>query len=451
MSKDIAYVPGPISLIFGSESPIHSHDVSHHFPSRKRSLSCAATPQQYVCHLSLLGCTFVNIKDVFHLLGKKMRRENSLQELAVCHTTPKLGNDELIQLARGLSKNSKLRVLDLSGACFDARGLASLKSYLDRNSSLEVLSLGENVNIGDEGVDIVLASLRRGNQELRVLNIEKCGIMNFGARALDLMRGILSSSLCILELSHNPIGDVGVQKLAECMVSDSCRLESLGLKNISVGDLGLLRLADALATNRTLNTLNLQNNILVTDVGASHLLKSICNFDSISSVVGSNHVLKSIELRGCNVNSSTLYTICAMSTQTVRFKVSKYFENFGCVSALGSVNSFLLPDILSFVGKRNGLDVLFRTVKSIPFLYNNSPKTESNANDSSTSFTLDDSHKAPRRLKQYQYFFNSVPLIRFTILTRNSKDRCKHERRVKKSNTNYLDKAIFSNLNCVLI
>lgn len=443
MSDPISYTLGPISLIFGSESPIQSNVVSRHFPSRKRSTSSqTAAKRQYIHHLSLLGCHLCNIKGVFELLGKKVRREVHLKELAICHLTPKLGNEEMVHLAHGLSKNSNLLVLDLTGSSFDARGLYELKPFFEENRSLEVLSLSENANFGDAGMQALLSFLKSG-KSLRVLNLESSGLHNFGTAAPSLMR-FIGSSLHTLELSHNNIGDTGVEILAKCIKAHTT-LEHLGLKNASVGDYGIISLADTLATNKTMHTLNLQNNASITDVGASHILKSVYNAESISTVVKSNHTLKRIELRGCiNISQNMQYSIYLMlSKRTVQFKVSKYFESFGCVSALGSLDSLLLPDILSFVGKMNGLDVLFRTIRNIPLLYNTLPKAEPVKNDSSTSFKLDEGKETSSRMKQFHFFFDMAPkgskrswslLVKYT----DGRNRCKHESRVGKSTNNYV-------------
>lgn len=440
----VAYFPGPISLIFGSESPISSNDIAPLFPNHNQSmLSCAVTTRQYIRNLSLLGCKFVNTKEVFRLLGKTMRREKHIKELSVCGTIPKLGNEELRHLAHGLSKNSNLAVLDLTGGDFDAGGLAALKPFFQKNRSLEVLSLGENENIRDGGIRVILSSLML--HKLRVLNLESCGISRFEDTSLLQHVG---PSLRVLELSHNEIHDTGVENLAEYIRSDSCQLEYLGLKNATVGDCGLLGLADALTTNRTLHTLNLQNNVNITDIGASCLLKTIYNTEnSIGSVVSSNHILKDIDLKGCvKISQGILYNICAMSNQAVQFKVSKYFEKFGCVSALGALDSLLLPNILSFVGKKNTLDVLFHTVKSIPLLYNQ-VNVESSKKDESIPFRLE-CKSTTRRLRRYDFFFCLIPKVRLTIRSMDGRSRCKHETCCKRRTNNYLDKASYESIDC---
>ena len=372
-----------------------------------------------------------------------MRRETRLKELVICSTTPRLGNDEIKYIARGLRKNSNLMVLDLTGANFDANGLQELRSFFEKNRSLEVLSLGENTNVGDDGLQVVLSSLRHDARSLRALNLESCGLNNFASAVPDLMQSV-GSSLRILELSNNRIGDSGLEQLAKCVMVPACKLEHLGLKNTSVGDYGLLKLAAALMTNTSLQTLNLQNNAAITDAGASHLLTSIYNTDSISSIARSNHILKVIDLKGCiNISNSILYKIYDMANQTVQYKVSKYFESFGCISALGLMDSLLMSNLLSFVGKKNGLDVLFRTVKSIPLLYNNIPKVDpTKVNDSSTSFTLNESKTNSRRIKQCHHTFSTIPKVMFAVRCTDGRNRSKKESCTRKSKRNYLAKAL---------
>jgi hypothetical protein len=375
-----------------------------------------------------------------------VRREVHLQELAICNLTPKLGNEEMVHLAHGLDKNSKLLVLDLTGSSFDARGVYELKTFFEKNHSLEVLSLSENVNFGDAGIQALLSTLKSG-KNLRVLNLESSGLQNFGAAAPSLIRSF-GSSLRTLELSHNNIGDAGVEILARCIQGHtSCTLEHLGLKNISVGDHGIIRLSVMLTTNKSLQTLNLQDNAIITDVGASHLLKSVYNTESISTVVKSNHSLRSIKLKGCvNISKSMLHSIDLMlGNHKLQFKVSKYFSSFGCVSALGPLDSVLLPDILSFVGKKNGLDVLFRTIKSIPLLYN-LRKAEPVNKDSSTFFKLDQVELTSSRLKRYHSLFKVQYCVKVRNMVRwaDGRNRCKHEGRVGKSINKYVAHALSS-------
>ncbi|KAL3794137.1 hypothetical protein HJC23_012844 [Cyclotella cryptica] len=445
-TSHVRYFPGPISLIFGSESPLHSQDLSRHFPRRrKRNLSCTSAPEQHVHHVSLLGCQFHDIKDSFTLLGKKLKRESRLKELAICDTTPRIGNLEMMHIAYGLSSNTKLRLLDLTGAGFDDVGLSRLKSFFEKNYSLEVLTLADNAKIGDKGLQVVLSALQNRSSNLRVLNLEAVGTGIMGASLMSSLIGSIGSSLRILELSRNALGDTGVEKLSECIKLDSCRLECLGLNSVGLGDRGLLKLADSLERNRSLHSLNLQRNVDITDVGASQLLKTVYNTDSLSSIVSSNHVLKNIDMRGCvNISESTFYMIDLFSSQTVRFKVSKYFENFGCFSALGSLDYSLLPNILAFVGQKNGLDGLFRTVRSIPLLYTNPSEEESSKMKEESAFFLEQSKPVSRRRKLYCFFSGAVPQIRGIIRCMDSRNRNKHECQCRIRINSYLDSALSS-------
>lgn len=372
-----------------------------------------------------------------------MKRENHLRELAVCGATPKMGNREMAYLAHGLSGNSNLRLLDLTGASFNAPGLARLKPFFEKNPSLKVLSLGENANIGDDGLQVILSALRCSKGELRVLNMEGCGIGNLGAAAISSYMGSGGSHLRVLELSHNSsMGDAGVEKLAERIKVDSCKIETLGLKHVGMGDRGLLHLAESLDTNRTLQTLNLQGNCSITDVSASRLLKSVYNTDSLSALVESNHTLKNIDLRGCSISKGLLYMVDLVSSQSVRFKVSKYFESFGCVSALGSLDHLLLPNVLAFVGEKNGLDVLFRTVRTIPSLFTRSSAEESTKKvDTSHPFTLQQTVSS-RKQRLHDLIMNTVPKLRCMIRCMDGRNRSKHEFCVTNTINNYFSSVL---------
>lgn len=408
----------PITLLYGSESSIHTYRIDNDLSCLKKH-----TRRSTIHNVSFLGCRFHDITSTFRLLDNKLRpRQRKLQELTISRCVPRAGNSELICLASLLNCNSMLRVLDLTGASFDAKAIHEIRTFFKMNSSLEVLALGENEYIGDDGVDAITVTLQEGQGKLQVLNMEACGLGHFGSLSIsNYMSSVSASSLRVLELSHNNLADAGVEKLVESIKINQFSLEYIGLNDVGLSDVGTLKLADMLSTNKSLHTLSLQNNGSITDIGASSLLKSIYNTSSISTVIESNHTLMDLNLKGCHqISSDILQFTSLLSKQSdelqttnsiVRFKVSNYFKNVGCATALGALDSFdLMPNILAFVSRENGLDGLFRTIMSLPTLYSVSSTVEKDPmlrEEDFNSFIIE-CKPASRRKRRYRDVFREL-------------------------------------------
>ncbi|KAL7490940.1 hypothetical protein ACHAWT_001127 [Skeletonema menzelii] len=423
--------PGPVDLIYGAENPLRTELVARHLSSVRRR-------RKRIQHLSLLGSELVDPEGIFRLLGKKLKKFN-VKELAI-NQIP-MSNQELISLAPFLNGTKTLKTLDLSGAAFDAKALQEIRCFFMKNTSLEVLNLGDNQCVGDEGAAVVSA-LQEGRAALRTLSMKGCGLGNSGVASISKVLG-KCPSLRILELSNNSIGDAGVELLAETIKSQSCQLEFLGLNSVEVGDRGVLVLADAVKNNRSLTSLSLQNNRGITSFGAAHLLKSTFNTQSLQSILAGNHVLTNVDIRGCSRIGESLLKLAeellsteGMAThQVIRFKVSKYTEKKGNGIALEGFDPKLLPHILSFVGQTNGLSYLFQSIRSMPPLhsqYELSPKAE--------EVKLDDflaSLKAAKRAKKvYERYVSSFPKQRSIMRYQGGRRPNKHEAPMKSLSCN---------------
>ncbi len=424
--------PGPVDLIYGAENPLRTEVVARHLSSVRRR-------RKRIHHLSLLGSELVDPKGVFRLFGKKLKKFN-VKELAI-NQIPSMGNEELISLAPFLNATKTLKILDLSGARFDAKALQEIRCFFKKNPSLEVLVLGGNECIGDKGAAVV-SELQEGRGTLRTLSMRSCGLGSSGVASISKFLGSCPS-LRVLELSNNIIGDAGVEILAESIKSQECQLEFLGLNSVEVGDRGVLVLADAVKTNRSLNSLSLQNNRGVTSFGAAHLFKSVYNTQSLQSVLAGNHVLTNVNIRGCSRVGESLLKLAEelLSTQSlathqvIRFKVSKYTEKKGNGIVLEGFDPKLLPHILSFVGKSNGLSYLFQSIRSMPPLHSQyalCPK----AKDVKFNDFLESLKVAKRTKKFYDRFASPFPKQRSIMRNQGGRFANKHESTMKSLSCN---------------
>ena len=418
--------PGPVDLIYGAENPLRTELVARHLSSVRRR-------RKRIKHLSLLGSELVDPEGLFQLLGKKLKKFN-VKELAI-NQIASLGNEELISLAPFLNGTKTLKILDLSGANFDAKALQEIRCFFIKNPSLEVLNLGDNECVGDEGAAVVSA-LQEGRGALRTLSMQNCGLSSGVASISKLLCNC--PSLRTLELSNNSIGDAGVELLAETIKNQSCQLEFLGLDSVEVSDRGVLVLADALKSNRFLTSLSLQNNRGITSFGAAYLLKSTFNTQSLQSILASNHVLTNVDIRGCSRIGESLLKLAEellstqemASHQVIRFKVSKYTQKTGNGIVLEGFDPKLLPYILSFVGQTNGLSYLFQSIRSMPPLHSQY-ELSSKAEDVKFEDFLESLKASKRTKKVYDRFVSSFPKQRSMMRYQGGRRPNKHETSMK--------------------
>eukprot|EP00984_Skeletonema_dohrnii_P019941 scaffold9636_cov76-Skeletonema_dohrnii-CCMP3373.AAC.2 len=139
--------------------------------------------QSRKCRLKNLQLDSINIcEEGGKLLGDALSVNTSLVTLLlrcggndVC-----IGDDGLKALAAGLSRNSHLKILDLSGnTAITATGLHSLNSYFQSPScALETLTL-YRIDIGDEGA-YALADTLGQNKSVKSLRFDERGITSKG-------------------------------------------------------------------------------------------------------------------------------------------------------------------------------------------------------------------------------------------------------------------------------
>mmetsp|Transcript_8889 Transcript_8889/g.26637 ORF Transcript_8889/g.26637 Transcript_8889/m.26637 type:complete len:327 (-) Transcript_8889:48-1028(-) len=215
---------------------------------------------------------------------------------------------DMLDLADRLRHDAlSVEKLNLYACSVTASGVAEISDALRTNSSLLVINLGGNAQLGDDGAAVLAAALRE-NTTLRELHLFDCCISSFGATSLaDAL--LCNSSIRKINLNNNLVGDSGAEALAQALIENtSCSLKSLklrfnvvgargavalvgvlkhplrffclddldlGYNKISIGDANIL--ADALELNCTVTSFDLRGNGLVWDEQAvrAKILKSI--------------------------------------------------------------------------------------------------------------------------------------------------------------------------------
>lgn len=156
-------------------------------------------------------------------------------------------------LAGVLKVNETLTSLDLEGNSIMPQGATLLAEALEVNKALTSLNLGNN-SLGADSMILVGPSIPgRKSQFYSSLNDVK-GFAVALAKALQENRTLAS-----LNLENNYIKDESIEVLAEALAVNGT-LTSLNLERNEIGNVGAIALADALKVNRVLMSLNLEGN-----------------------------------------------------------------------------------------------------------------------------------------------------------------------------------------------
>ena len=208
-------------------------------------------------------------------LCELLKSSHSLQYLLVGKNN--LSSESVTSIITGLSHNRSLTELDISNSHFKMESMTNLASMLKdkskctltslmlknchisgpsaaallKNTTLRMLDLDHNP-IGDVST---LATKLVENETLTQLWLKDCHISSEGA--VELVAALCkNSTLKDLDLDHNPIGVEGASSMSD-MLQHNTSLEHLSLCDNSVGEKGVHKLINSLKHNHTLRNLRL--------------------------------------------------------------------------------------------------------------------------------------------------------------------------------------------------
>ncbi|CAF1208538.1 unnamed protein product [Adineta steineri] len=169
-----------------------------------------------------------------------------------------LMDDDIKTIVEEGIKNNQCTWLTLQNSYITSNGLFILADGLKMNKSLEALYLSRNL-VDDIGVKLLTDIALCKYTSLTMLALDHNQIGNEGAQYLANMLKT-NETLTDLWLSYNKIGDQGVQYFADVLASKNRTLMQLYLNgNKSITGLNTDSLVYALKLNATLNTLWLQD------------------------------------------------------------------------------------------------------------------------------------------------------------------------------------------------
>eukprot|EP00949_MAST-11_sp_MAST-11-sp1_P000815 g815.t1 len=217
-------------------------------------------------------------RDGTEALCKSLRRNFRLNELFLFGNF--ISDDGATSLATMLSENRCLRRLDIGSCRIREVGALQIAKGILSNTVLQDLSIGNN-HIGLKGKVALARSLTR------------CSISRLDISSTDTtfqaISPIITSSknIIAMNLSENPIGDLGATHLASALKSSLQSLCHLSVRNCEITDLGARALSQSLVENSTLQHL---------DISANHLLTR-SSVDSFATSLSSNRVIEEVDMQ----------------------------------------------------------------------------------------------------------------------------------------------------------
>lgn len=198
------------------------------------------------------------------LLIKYLTKHNtSLMELRLSknllYSEPQTAIHALAELLR---YKPSLSILDIGGNQLTGPSAKILATAMVSHQALRQVYLGQN-DIGDEGAIALAEVLGSGNSKIGYMDVSYNNIGRnvgqSGAKALAVALAV-NSSLKVLNLTGNAVGDEGAMVLAQTLGASDTPLEELYLGDNAIGVEGVMEILAALKHNRTLRILDLSKN-----------------------------------------------------------------------------------------------------------------------------------------------------------------------------------------------
>ena len=219
-------------------------------------------------------------------------RESHLEGLSLNDT--ELGDVGVKLLCESLRNSSQLKSLWLHGNGITAIGATDIGSIFEDGNALALLSLRRN-QIGSEGVIQLAKSIKSQPNSLEGLSLCCNGIERLD-ELFDALKDL--SAFNSIDLSQNPLGDLGAASIAK-MLKGNSSLRNLLLENCKIGDKGAEDIGQALAGNESLCQLFMDQNPFSED-GVS----------ALGLGLASNNSLKVMSMRhaSCLNNDAHMFT-----------------------------------------------------------------------------------------------------------------------------------------------
>ncbi|XP_041960848.1 NACHT, LRR and PYD domains-containing protein 12-like isoform X24 [Alosa sapidissima] len=246
-----------------------------------------SSPRCKLHTLRLAECTLS--EKSCRIVATVLQSPNSLIELDLSHND--LGDSGVQLLFKGLSSHCKLQTLRFAGCKLSEKSCGIVATVLKSPNSLIELDLSHN-DLGDSGVQLLSKGLSSPHCKLHTLRLAECKLLE---KYCGIVATVLQSpnSMIELDLSHNYLGDSGVQLLSKGLSSPHCKLQTL---RVMLAD---CKLTDKLCKIVT-SVLQSPNSLLLLDLSGNDLGDSGTQLLS-EGLSSSNCILQTLRLADCKL------------------------------------------------------------------------------------------------------------------------------------------------------
>ena len=282
-----------------------------------KALSTAMTKHKTLSFVDLKECGLNKSEDILPLLLKGCKKLNGLNL-----SFNKFEAKSLVLIAKFLSTHKAITVLHLGGSKFDNESVTAFNSAVEKNKTLEELSLASTE-----------ITLSKSIQRSLVLNDKLLHIDLSGNKLLlDAQKRIIkhvkrNPPLSILTLDGCGLSNKCAERLCNALKRNT-NLTHLDIENNQFNDKSVPFFVDALRNNSTLLTLQMRCNNLKVRTGRKELIKgALCDPTSLQTIAESNHTCLVMLNSGNTGNNVTrengFWNINALENegQKIRYKV----------------------------------------------------------------------------------------------------------------------------------
>mmetsp|Transcript_27812 Transcript_27812/g.40776 ORF Transcript_27812/g.40776 Transcript_27812/m.40776 type:complete len:439 (+) Transcript_27812:103-1419(+) len=273
---------------------------------------------------------------------------------------------------QGLTRSNTLKRINLINNGIGVSGIQSMIPFLSNSNLVSLCVEGFLNDIKPEGFSLLFQALH--NRPIERLHCNACSL-----DSIKIDSNIIPRYLKVLSLAGSYIDAEGCREVAKLLQKKDPTLISLHLNGNKIDDEGVSVLVSALQNNTSLKKLDLSQNNDITSKGGGLLLKLVNDISSIKATMQSNHTLQTIVLPELDVDYR-IYIYDAL-----RFNVDYYPRRPGPLKVKGAqlhseqravmcrlqgveqsnaalykhVDPFILPEVLSLVGRIHGRGELF--------------------------------------------------------------------------------------------
>ncbi|XP_041960832.1 protein NLRC5-like isoform X8 [Alosa sapidissima] len=269
--SDEGYVCLALTLML-NPTCVKELDVSNNYPGGSAQKLLSATledPHRKVEALRLAECTLT--EKSFVSVATVLQSPNVLIELDLSHND--LRDSRVQLLSKGLSSlHCKLRALRLSECTLSEKSCGIVATVLQSPNSLIELDLSHN-DLRDSGVQLLSTGLYSSHCKLQALRLAECKLSE---KSCEIVATALQSpnSLIKLDLSYNDLRDSGVQLLMNELSSSHYRLQTVRFAGCKLSEKSCGIVATVLKSPNSLIELDLSHNDLG-DSGVQLLSKGL--------------------------------------------------------------------------------------------------------------------------------------------------------------------------------